>query len=83
MVRFGTKPAYQTSNGSSGRPSLASMTFAVFAISGAPSTSSSMATSAFSGISRSISMPRAMWVGAVGEYGSAAFTARKFERMRA
>ena len=66
-VERGRNPEYQRSNGSSGRPSFAEITFASAGSSGAASTSSSIATTFSSGISRWRSNVRAMWVGAEGE----------------
>ncbi len=63
----GRNPEYQMSNGWSGRPRRSAMTFESCASSGAASTSSSIATTFASGISRWRSNVRAMCVGAEGE----------------
>ena len=62
---------YQTSKGSSGRPSRLSMSAATRGASGDESTSTSIARTRSSGICRFSSKRRAISVGAVGEYGSA------------
>ena len=77
----GRKPLYQTSNGSSGRPSRLSMSAATFGTSGEERTSSSIARTRASGIWRFSSKRRAISVGAVGEYGSA--MPRRLEGLRA
>src|SRR2546429_394965 len=71
------EPLYQISNGSSGRPSRDSISFAICGTSGEVSSWSNIAFTRASGISRSSSKRRAIKVGAVGEYGSALFEVKK------
>ncbi len=72
------KPLYQRSCGSSGRPRRSSISAATWRRAASSSTVVSSSFTRCSGISRCSSKLRRIAVGAVGEYGSAAFAARNW-----